>query len=143
VKITRGVTASVVIAGLAAVGFASPAWADDFSGTYNIDYGGKTATWTVTPCDVEPPFTPCVHVAEGGSPVAPWQSDAFWSVGSWSLFAERPDVLVCSDGTNHPARATYALDAVTLSGFISIFDNKVCGEKARTLYAPIKLTKTG
>jgi hypothetical protein len=141
VKIIRGVTAFVIFAALA-VGFASPASADDFSGTYKIDYGGDTATWTVTPCDDEA-FVSCVHVAESGSKLAPWQSDAFWSVGSWSLFAERPDVLVCSDGTNHPARATYALDAVTLTGNISIFDNKVCSDEARTLYAPITLTKTG
>jgi hypothetical protein len=141
VKITRGVMAFVIFAGLA-VGFASPAWADDFSGTYTIDYGASTATWTVTPCDGEP-FIPCVHVAEGGSPLAPWQSDASLSVGSWSLFVERPDVLVCDDGTNHPARATYALDAVTLSGSISIYDNGVCADEPRTLYAPITLTKTG
>jgi hypothetical protein len=107
----------------------SPAWADDFSGTYNIHYGGKSGTWTVTPCDGDP-FMPCVHVAESGSELAPWQSDASLSVGSWSLFAERPDVLACNDGTKHPARATYALDAVTLSGFISIFDDKVCSDKA-------------
>ncbi len=142
-KIIRGVTAFVIFAGLA-VGFASPASADDFSGTYTIDYGEDTATWTVIPCENdEQPFVQCVHVSESGSQLAPWQADAHWSVGSWSLFAERPDVLVCGDESKHPARATYALDATTLEGWISIFDNKVCGDEPRTLYAPITVTKTG
>ena len=141
-KITRGVTAFVIFAGLA-VGFASPAWADDFSGTYTIDYGESTGTWTVIPCEDDAPFVQCVHVSEFGTPLAPWQADAHWSVGSWSLFVERPDVLECGDGTSHPARATYSLDAATLSGYISIFDDAVCGDEPRTLYAPISLTKTG
>ena len=141
-RITRGLAPAIIVAGVGAVGFASPAWADDFSGTYKADYGhGNTSTWTVTPCDGES-FIPCAHVAESGSPLAPWNADAALSVGSWTLFVDRPDAIPCSDGSSHPGRATYSWNAVTLSGSVSVYDNKVCGDKARTLYAPFTLTKT-
>jgi hypothetical protein len=46
---TAGLAATVVLAG-AAVGFASPAKADDFSGTYIPNGPGMNSTWVVTPC---------------------------------------------------------------------------------------------
>jgi hypothetical protein len=141
-RITRGVAPAIIVTGVCAVGFASPAWADDVSGTYTIDYGrGNTATWTVTPCG-EDSFIPCAHVAESGARLAPWNADAALSVGSWTLFVDRPDAIPCSDGSSHPGRATYSWNAVTLSGYVSVYDDKVCGDEARTLYAPITLTKT-
>ena len=77
VKIAGGITASVIIVGLAAVGFASPASADDFGGTYNMVLGvANPVTWTVTPCSTDPnyrPFIPCVRVAETGGNFAPWE----------------------------------------------------------------------
>lgn len=70
-SITRGITASVIFAGLAAVGFASPARADDFSGAYTIDMGGgSVATWDVASCGTES-FIPCVHVSQTGGGVQP------------------------------------------------------------------------
>jgi hypothetical protein len=141
-RITRGIAPTIIVAGVGAVGFASPAWADDVSGTYTIDYGrGNTATWTVTPCDGES-FIPCARVAESGAPLAPWSAQAALSVGSWTLFVDRPDAIPCNDGSNHAGRATYSWNAVTLSGSVSVYDDKVCGDEAHTLYAPFTLTKT-
>ena len=58
-KITRGMTASVIVAGLAAVGSASPAGADDVAvaETYTFNWVGGTepTTWVVTPCGLEWP----------------------------------------------------------------------------------------
>lgn len=60
-RITRGIAPAIIVAGVGAVGFAIPAWADDFSGTYKADFGrGNTATWTVTPCGGES-FIPCAQ----------------------------------------------------------------------------------
>ncbi len=142
-KITRGVTtASLVCAGLAAVGFASPARADDFSGTYTIDVGGSTATWTVRPCEGEP-FIPCVYISETGSESQPWEGKADLGVGYWTMFVDRPDILTCEDGRKIPAKTTYSWDAVTLSGYFSIFNTGVCGDEPGTLSAPFTLTKVG
>jgi hypothetical protein len=55
---TAGLAATVVLAG-AAVGFASPANAADFSGTYTPNGPGMTSTWFVTPCG-----TDCARIAD-------------------------------------------------------------------------------
>ena len=142
-NITRAVAACAIFACLAAVGFASPAWADDFSGTYTFQWdGGNAATWTVTPCGDQ--LDQCVHVSETGNSAAqPWSGDAHWSVGYWSMFVDRQDMITCDDGKKVPGRATYSWDAVTLSGTGSIFNTGVCGDEPGTLSSAFTLTKIG
>lgn len=143
-KINWRITASVVFAGLTAVGvgIASPASADEFSGTYKLDLGdGNTATWNVTPCDNDP-LNHCVHVAQQGDSLQqPWNADAFWQVGYWTLNVNRPDFLACPDGTKHSAVATYSWNAATLDGQASAFNNGLCGGKPQTLAAYFTMTK--
>lgn len=139
-NVIRGVTAFLICAGLAAVGFASPARADDFGGTYTIDLGGSTATWTVTPCDPQP-FIPCAYISETGGETQPWQGKADLGVGYWTMFVERPDVLSCDDGQKFPAKTTYSWNAATLVGYISIFNPGLCGNEVGTLSAPFALAK--
>lgn len=57
-SIIRGLTAVAIFAG-AAVCFASPVRADDFSGTYIRTGFGTQSTWFVTPCGPG-----CAHVAD-------------------------------------------------------------------------------
>ena len=48
-NVTVGIAAATIVAS-AAVGFASPAWADEFSGTFVPNGPGLNSTWTVMPC---------------------------------------------------------------------------------------------
>ncbi len=141
-----GVAASVIFASLA-VGFASPASAEGFGGTYTMQLAaGEPATWTVTPCVSDPnqqPFIPCVHVAETGGKYAPWQADAHLSVGYWTMFVDRPDAITCEDGSTEPSRVTYSWDAVTLFGTPAFYFPGGCGDvPAKSLAAPFMLTPT-
>jgi hypothetical protein len=148
-KIAGGIAVSAILAGIAAGGFASPASADDFTGTYSMVLaGGEPATWAVAPCVTDPnqaqPFIPCVHVAQTGGKYAPWQSDAHLSVGHWTMFVDRTDAISCDDGTTLPSRVTYSWDAVTLSGWLSFrFAGGCGGVPAASLAAPFTLTPTG
>lgn len=147
-KIAGGITASVIIVGLAAVGFASPASADDFGGTYNMVLGvANPVTWTVTPCSTDPnyrPFIPCVRVAETGGNFAPWEGEAHLSVGYWTMFVERSDAISCDDGSTLPSKVTYWWNAVTLEGKMGfLFPGGCGGAAAKSLYAPFTLTRVG
>jgi hypothetical protein len=147
-KIAGGITASVIFASLAAVGFASPASADDFGGAYTMDMGGEPSTWTITPCSDDPaqqqPFNQCVRVAATGGKYAPWESEAHWSVGYWTMFVDRPDAITCDDGSSLPSNVTYSWDAGTLVGSIAFFFPGGCGgAPAKSLAAPFTLTRIG
>ena len=137
----KAATAGIGI-GLAAVGFASPAYADDFDGTYTVNGGGAYAgTWVITSCGTDS-FIPCAHVSQSGGVNQPWLGDAQLSVGYWTIFADRPDAIVCPDGSTHPGQATYSWNAATLSGSVSVYSNGECGSPPKTLAAPITLTRT-
>jgi len=139
-KLSTVTTAAAILA-VGCVGLAGPASADgDFSGTYQLAMGENTSTWTVTPCEGDP-FIPCVHIAETGGANAPFQGDAYLTVGSWSMRVDRSDAITCEDNSKVPALVTYSWDAVKLVGYISIFNPGFCGTNAGTLYAPIQLTK--
>jgi len=140
-RIGRAMTAAVILAA-ATVGFAGPARADDFGGTYTLNMGDNQSTWTVTPCEGDS-FIPCVHIAQTGGPNAPFQGDAYLTVGSWSMRVDRLDAISCEDGSKLPLPVTYSWDAVTLSGYVALFNPGLCGAKPVSLYAPISLTKIG
>jgi len=139
-KIAGGITASVVgvivtAVGLivAAVGFASPALADDVTGTYAMELAsGEEATWIVTPCHTDPedppPFIQCIHVAESGGEFEPWHGEAHWGVGFWTMFVERPDAMTCGD-EKVPDRVSYSWDAVAHSGWQSFISPGGCGSE--------------
>lgn len=146
-KIAGGIVASAIFASLAAVGFASPASAEGFEGTYTMQLaGGESATWTVTPCVSDPsnqPFIPCVHVAETGGKYAPWEGDAHFSVGFWTMKVDRPDAITCEDGTTEPSIVTYSWTPVALLGILAFNYPGGCGDvEAASLSAPFSLTPT-
>ena len=57
-NVTAGIAAATMLAG-AAVGFASPARAADFSGTFIPNGPGMQSTWVVTPCGRD-----CARIAD-------------------------------------------------------------------------------
>jgi hypothetical protein len=147
-KVAGRISATVVVAVLATVGFAGPASADDISGTYSMVLaGGDPVTWTIRQCVDDPaqqPFIPCVRVAETGGKFAPWEGEAHLSVGYWTMFVQRPDAISCDDGSTLPSKVAYSWNAVTLSGWLAFYFPGGCGgAPAKSLAAPFTLTKTG
>ena len=138
------VAAALVGAGIS-VAMAPVAGAVDTTalGTYTFEAeDGESATWTLTPC--AEPSDRCVHVAStGNTKRAPWSSNAYWTVGSWILFVEQPDAILCPDGASAPGNNNYSWDSVSLTGKASIFSNGACGAEPESIASPFALTKTG
>lgn len=82
----------------AAVGFAGPAQADDFSGTYIRTGSGESSTWVVTPCG-----SGCAHVADSDG----WSADAHLVGGLWTLTVNLPKATVCNNDGTAPGTLTY------------------------------------
>jgi hypothetical protein len=148
-KIGGGIAALLATMAVA-TGLASPAAADatdDAVGTYTMTLGGNPTTWTITPCEADParkPFVPCVHVADGGGEFQPWQADAHFSVGFWSLSVERPDAISCDDGSKLPATVKYWWNPVSLQGRLGFFFTGGCGGvEAQSLNTPFLLARNG
>ena len=64
-------------------------------------------------------------------------------MGSWILFVDQSDAILCNDGTSVPGRNNYSWDATSLSGYASIFSGGACNAAPQSLAIPFKLTKTG
>jgi hypothetical protein len=139
VNITRGMTASVIFAGLAAVGLASPAAsADPPSETYSFNFVGGTqpTTWVVTPCGVM-----CLHVEDSGNSITdPWSSDAYALNGYWTLFVNRKDFLTCDTGEKYPAAAQYNWDT-NGNGLVSATNDGSCGDTPGPISANFTLKR--
>jgi hypothetical protein len=143
-NLTRLMVAVAVVGG--GIGLAVPANAADAHalGTYTFEAeDGESATWTVSPC-ADPDDDHCVFVQSTGSGKrAPWAGNAYWTVGSWILFVNQPDAILCGD-SSLPGLNNYSWDATALTGYTSI--NTVegdCGAAAESVAIPFTLTKTG
>jgi hypothetical protein len=114
--ISRGLTAAVVTAGFS-LGFASPAWADDFSGTYSLNLSGAPGahtSWTAN--STCPPSGGCVaHIMSSSG----WSGDAQLAGARWTMTVDRPDGQSCPDGTRHSESQTWSWDAAALAGQVS------------------------
>ncbi len=146
-RLTAGLPMSALLAGatvLTSLAHPHPAAAEPSAvGTYTFDAeDGETATWNLTPCAGEAPG--CIRVSESGNPKrAPWNGEARYSVGSWFLFVEQPDAILCEDGTSVPGRNTYSWTNATLSGNVSIYSRGACGNEPENLATGFRLIKTG
>ena len=114
--VSRGLTAAA-IAAVSALGFASPAWADVFSGTYSLNLNGApgpNTSWTAkSAC---PPSGGCVaHITSSSG----WSGDAQLTGDRWSMTVDRPDGQSCPDGTRHSELQTWSWDAAALTGQVS------------------------
>jgi hypothetical protein len=132
---------TAVLAGGIAV--ASPASADpSAAGVYTLEAeNGESANWNVTLCPGDPPG--CLRVFESGNPKrAAWNGEAHYSVGSWIMFVQQSDAVLCEDGSTAPGMNTYSWDGFTLAGSASLLTKGACGEDA-SISIPFALTKTG
>ena len=144
VNLTRMAVASVCIAGGVGFGLAGPANADPNPlGSYTFEgEDGESATWAVTPC--ADAADNCVRVSEtGSSKRAPWSGTAYVTVGSWIMFVDQPDAILCGDGTSVPGVNNYSWDATTLAGYASINTAGACGAEPESLAIPFQLTRSG
>ncbi|MEI7915236.1 MAG: hypothetical protein WCH82_10860 [Mycobacteriaceae bacterium] len=112
-------------------------------GTYNFEASsGEASVWTVTPCKVDQLH--CVHVSATGNNLRQaFSGDAYWTVGSWIMFVDQSDAILCANGTSEPGRNTYSWDATSLSGSASLFTGSACGQEGGSVSIPFDLTKTG
>jgi hypothetical protein len=114
--VSRGLTAAA-IAAVSALGFASPAWADVFSGTYSLNLigaPGAHTSWTAkSAC---PPSGGCVaHITSSSG----WSGDAQLAGDRWTMTVDRPDGQSCPDGTRHSELQTWSWDTAALTGQVS------------------------
>ncbi|MEI7543190.1 MAG: hypothetical protein WCJ53_00065 [Mycobacteriaceae bacterium] len=143
-NLTRLAAASVFLAGGIGVGLATPANADpDPLGSYTFEgEDGEMANWALMPC--AEPADNCVQVSEtGNSKRAPWTGTAYTSVGSWIMFVNQPDAILCGDGTSVPGVNNYSWNASGLAGYASINTGGACGKEAESLAIPFQLSKVG
>jgi hypothetical protein len=101
-----GSTTAVILAG-AAVGFASPAHADSFSGTYIPNGPGLDSTWTVTSCGPA-----CAHIVDSGG----WSADAHPWDGLWRFVVNLPDGTRCNNDGTVPGTVTFKVDGSRREG---------------------------
>ncbi len=142
-NLIRAATAGFLILGSLATNSATAAADPGVTGSYTFTAeDGEDATWSIAQCPGTPPG--CLRVAAfGNSKRAPWAGEARYSVGSWFMFVQQPDAIVCEDGTSAPGRTTYAWDNSTLSGNASVFSGGACGTEPKTLAIPFRLAKNG
>jgi hypothetical protein len=115
--VKRGLTAAVVAAGVS-LGLASPASADDLSGTYALNLLGASpgppTTWIASStCAAS---GGCVaHITSSSG----WSGDAQLAGDRWTMTVLRPDGQSCPGGTRHSEMQTWSWDAAALSGQVS------------------------
>jgi hypothetical protein len=107
-RIDRGLAVAAVFAG-AAVWLATPAQADDFSGTYIRTGPDGQSTWIVAPCGPG-----CAHVADSTG----WSADAHWINGQWTFSVDRPDATKCINGAWAPGTALYSVNPAKGAGTV-------------------------
>lgn len=133
----RGMAAGVVVAATT-VGLASPAWADELSGTYHVNYGdGSLRIWTITACGPE-----CLNIAQkepttGGSML---NGQALLAGNQWTMVVPMPDAIIC-DGGKFPGTQTWAWDATTLAGTSTKPHGTECGRPPGVYTYDFTLTK--
>lgn len=143
-NLTRLAATSVLVLGGAGLAVAGPAAAAPGAlGSYTFEgEDGESATWTLTAC--ADGGDNCVQVAEtGNSKRAPWIGTAFVTVGSWIMFVNQPDAILCDDGSSVPGVNNYSWNNDNLSGYASINTAGACGKGPESLAIPFQLTRTG
>ena len=138
-RITQVLVAAVALAAIGTVG-AATAVADPSSlnGRYTVVGGSDQFFVTAT--------SACPAAAEGCTANLVsnrgWTSVATLHNGTWTYNVTKPDGVVCADGNYADIVIRYALDASTLSGFVTADSNGEC-PGGQVTQAPIQLTKIG
>jgi hypothetical protein len=161
VTVACALAAAAVLVG-ATVGPASPARADDtMSGLYTYTQAGlPQSSWTITPICVpvvgdlrQPLYLPVgctLHVASATSSQVTdelrqqnFGGDARLTNGLWTIVMNKPNGMVCPDGSTAPTVDTYAYDDATLQGTHTSTHGEVCGMQPGLTKVPFTLQFNG
>ena len=114
--ITRTMAVAVAVTG-AAVGLASPAWADEpLDGDYTFINGATTNTWAITTrCNAEGTCGGTVSSSTGMVAAISRLTGGPWTVERHDV----PNGWACADGSSGPADLTYSFDPATLVGTLT------------------------
>jgi hypothetical protein len=102
------------------LGSAIPAAAVPSGGVYAIDDGGDGFFIVVRPTCVTDGCTADITSNRG------WNGIATRANGRWDFKIEKPDGVVCEDGSYAPVVIDYSVDAVTLEGVLTADSNGSC-----------------
>jgi hypothetical protein len=130
VAFSKGVAAVAILTGSLALGFASPAWADEaLNGTYNLAWNdGDASTWVITStCSSADACVARVSTTQGRIGGSTVSGDAQSRNGQWTMTIDKPDGALCADGTRAPSHYEYSWSASTLSGTLVESWGAVCG----------------
>ena len=100
-------SATAAIFACSAAGFASPAHADGFSGTFIPNGPGLNSTWVVTSCGPD-----CAHIADSSG----WSADARPWGGLWRFVVNRPDGTRCNNDGTAGGTVVFKVDASRQDG---------------------------
>jgi hypothetical protein len=100
-NVTGGIAAVAVLAG-SAVGFAAPAQAEDFSGTFIPNGPGMSSTWVVTSCGPD-----CARVSDSSG----WTADARPWGDVWRFVVDLANGTKCNNDGVLPGTVTFKVDA--------------------------------
>lgn len=141
--IATSAIATLALSGVAAVcGWVPMARAQPLmNGVFAAHYASGTSTWTITSgCD---PAGCTAHVVSDHG----WSRDAQYSGQQWTMvWPDRPDGLVCPDGSTVPGYVTWSWDGQTLSGQVVVAHGAGCGNPPTppgVLREPFSLARIG
>jgi hypothetical protein len=115
-RFSASVSAVALLAG-AAIGFAGPANADDFAGTFLHTAPGLQSVWTVSSCGAG-----CAHVADSTG----WSADAHPMDGLWTFVVNLPYGTKCNNDGTAPGTVTYKVDVPAQNGTFYNSDAAPC-----------------
>jgi hypothetical protein len=116
---------SSAVSTTAAATTSAPSDADEFSGTYRVEYAdGVMRTWTASPCGQG-----CADMAQLPDLKGSWsfEAEAHLEGTTWKMSFWDPVHYECGDGRRLAGTATWTWDASTLRGALLGETNSPCG----------------
>ena len=144
VAFSKGVAAVAIFTGSLALGFASPAWADEaLNGTYNLVWSdGDASTWVITStCSSADLCVGHVSTTQGSIGGSTGSGDAQLRNGQWTMTIDNSDGVMCRDGTRAPSHNEYSWAASTLSGTLVKSWGAICGNAPGSRTYTFTMTK--
>lgn len=153
----RGLLAALMAGALCVLAPPTTASADQvMQGVYNyVQDGANPTTWTISPSCVpvvgdlrEPLYLPvaCTLIIAASTPSTgdgagkdTYAGNAKLTNNLWTFSFQRPDGLVCPDGSTAAAMDMYQFDDQTLSGTRTVSYGPTCGLQANLIKTPFTL----
>lgn len=112
---------------------------NDVSYGWNYPYPDVTQTWTIASTCFIDDCTGTVTSSDG------WSAEAAQRTGRWWIEYDRPDGILCADGSFVQTRESFGFDALTLQGTDTMQGpSGACNRNLPiVIKRPLTLTKTG